>query len=59
VRLDDVRVVGDNVGADVAQAELVADLLVLLVKLQKGGLLGDHPEEGLHPAGAGLNHLPV
>jgi len=31
VRLDDVRVVGDNVGADVAQAELVADLLVLLI----------------------------
>lgn len=59
MRLDNVRVVGDNIGADESQAKFVADLLILLVQLQVGGLLGDHSEEGLHPASTRLNHLPI
>lgn len=59
MRLDNVRIVGDNVRTHVGQPELVADLLVLLIHVEEGGLLGDDPEERLHPAGAGQDHLPI
>ena len=59
MRVYNMRIIGDNIGADVPETIFALHLLVLLRQMQMRGFRADDMKEGLHPAGAAFNGGPV